>query len=157
MKKTISFMLSLFIFLINTTVGFSADLLKVYFDPYEKSTEEKAIITSSAATDELDLYVAAYKEDKMVSVKKSNLKLEQGINVVETGIDWSDMWKDKVKLFVWDEALRPYDCYEFKVTRPPVSLLSTFVVTANTTIDYNGNTAYRLSGILDGKESRIIV
>ena len=157
MKKFVSIMLSLFIFLMCSTAAFSADLLTIYFDPYEKSTEEKAIITSSAATDELNLYVAAYKDDKMVSVKKSNVTLEQGINVIETGIDWSNIWKDKVKLFVWDKALCSYDSYEFEVSRPPVSELLTFVVTGNTVIDYKGNTAYRLSGTLDGKESRIII
>ena len=48
-------------------------------------------------TSDLDLYVAAFSDDKMTAVEKIDLHLEKGINVVETGINFDDVEKNKIK------------------------------------------------------------
>ena len=158
MKKTVSIMLAFLMLIFNIVPCIATDSLSVSFDTYEKSTEKKVIIKSSAATSELDLHIAAYKENRLVTFKKIDIELSKGIVAYETGINWDEVEKDKIKMFLWDENCRPYANYEYEVLRPVSSKLSVFEVTeAALPIDYNGSTAYRLSGIYKGRDTRIIV
>lgn len=158
MKKTVSIVLAFLMLIRSVPLSLASDSLSVSFDYYEKSTEKKVIIKSSADTNALDLHIAAYKENRLVSFKKIDMALSKGIVAYETGINWDEVEKDKVKMFLWDENCRPHANYEYEVLRPVSSKLSVFEVTeAALPIDYNGSTAYRLSGTYKGMDTRIIV
>ena len=158
MKKLISILLTVVLLAVNFQIVFSAENLDISFDIYESSTEKTVILNSNIATSDYDLYIAAYKGKKLQALEKITMDLTYGYNRVDTGLDWDDLDKDYVKIFVWEEGLRIHsEKYGYDVLRPAVSTLSTFIVTKNTLITYNGEDAYMLNGVLEGKSTRVIV
>ena len=74
----------------------------------DKSTENKIIIESTTTSPNIKLWIAAYKEKRMVAIKQKDIQLFSGKNEIETEIAWDDIERDEVKAFLWDENLIPY-------------------------------------------------
>ena len=74
----------------------------------DKSTENKIIIESTTTSPNIKLWIAAYKEKRMVEIKQKDIQLFSGKNEIETETAWDDIERDEVKVFLWDENLMPY-------------------------------------------------
>lgn len=74
----------------------------------KKSTERRMIIQSNLLIPELTVWIAAYYEDSMVAIKYLSIQLNIGENIIETKIDWNNVEKDEIKVFPWNENLKPY-------------------------------------------------
>lgn len=84
----------------------------IAFDENEESTESKVYITSDTNCSHLNLFVAAYRSGRLVGIERKDIELSEGKNTINTGINWSNLDKDKISLFVWDDNLVPYAKYE---------------------------------------------
>lgn len=73
----------------------------------ELSTENEIIITSNVTSPELNLFVAAYNDGRMVDLVTKPVKLIPGENRIQTDAQWENLEKDLIKSFIWTENLMP--------------------------------------------------
>ena len=71
-----------------------------------ESTETNIIIESTKNLPKLNLWVVSYKNRCVVDTKLKEVELKMGINTIQ--FDKTDIQKDEVKAFLWDNNLRPY-------------------------------------------------
>ena len=120
MKKRISMLFAFVVVFIGLLGGVSlhagayekSSLPTITFDEEEESTESTAYINSDTNCSNLNLFVAAYKNNQLVGIERKDIELSVGKNTVNTGIDWAGLDKDRIRLFVWNDDLFPYAGYE---------------------------------------------
>jgi len=88
------------------------------------STERKVVISSDTAMSELSLYVAAYKDKKLVeTVMVKDVSLSVGETTVDVEPTWTSSERDYVKVFLWDENMSPVA--QHKTIYPPTIRVET--------------------------------
>lgn len=96
-----------------------------------ETTESEVYINASIASPDLTLYVAAYNGLEFADVFMKPVKLSAGLNKISTGLDWSNLEKNLIKVFLWDSEMSPY------ANAFSIAVKEKFAVTF---VDYNGTT-----------------